>query len=73
MGAHIMKNRLHSKVYRKYRDGQIKLASTEDSILILAKKLVRAKDKKGIDLFWNEQEEEFMREYIESSNELCRC
>ncbi len=68
-----MKNRLHSKVYRKYRDGQIKLVSTEDSILILAKKLVRAKDKKGIDLFWNEQEEEFMREYIESSNELCRC
>ena len=68
-----MKNRLHSKGYRKYRDGQIKLASTEDSILILAKKLVRAKDKKGIDLFWNEQEEEFMREYIESSNELCRC
>jgi hypothetical protein len=68
-----MKNRLHSGSYKKYRDGQIKLASTEDSILILAKKLVQAKDKKGINLFWNEQEEEFMREYIESSNELCRC
>ncbi len=68
-----MKKRLLSRSYNKYKDGQIKLASTEDSILILAKKLVRAKDKKGIDLFWNEQEEKFMREYIESSNELCRC
>ena len=68
-----MKKRLLSRSYNKYKDGQIELASTEDSILILAKKLVLAKDKKGIDLFWNEQEEEFMREYIESSNELCRC
>ncbi len=68
-----MKKQLLSQSYNKYKDGQIELASTEDSMLILAKKLVRAKDKKGIDLFWNEEEEEFMREYIESSNELCRC
>jgi hypothetical protein len=68
-----MKNELNSTSYKRYRDGQIELASTEDSMLVLAKKLVHAKDKKGINLFWNEEEEKFMREYIESSNELCRC
>lgn len=68
-----MKKRLYSTNYERYRDGQIEIASAEDSILILAKKLVRAKDKKGINLFWSKKEEEFMREYIESSEELCRC
>ncbi|MEN8265026.1 MAG: hypothetical protein ABFR82_16390 [Nitrospirota bacterium] len=68
-----MKKQIRSTTYKRYKSGQIKLAATEDSILILAKKLVRAKDKEGINLFWNKNEEEFMREYIESSEELCRC
>lgn len=68
-----MKKQIQSKTYKKYKSGQIKLAATEDSVLILAKRLVRAKDKKGINLFWNKKEENFMREYIESSEELCRC
>ena len=49
------------------------LAITEDNILILAKKLVQAKDKKGLNLFWNTKEEKFMREYIDSAEELCSC
>ena len=68
-----MKKRLQSTTYKRYKSGQINLTATEDNILILAKRLVQAKDKKGINLFWNKNEENFMREYIESSEELCRC
>ena len=68
-----MKKQIRSTTYKRYKSGQIKLATAEDSILILANKLVQVKDKKGINLFWNKNEEKFMREYIESSEELCRC
>ena len=42
-------------------------SESEDSLLLLANELVRLKEEKGMNLFWNDDEEKMMREYIHAS------
>ena len=53
--------------YKKFLDAQIELASAEDLLLITACNLVRLKDETGMNLFWDDSEEEFLRDYIEGA------
>lgn len=53
--------------YEHYRDAQIEWASAEDLLLILAQELVRVKEETGVNMFWDETEEQFLRDYIEYS------
>jgi predicted dithiol-disulfide oxidoreductase (DUF899 family) len=60
-------------IYEKYIAEQIEKSVTEDHIFLFAKKLVMAKDEEGINLFWDEDEERFMREFIEYAEDACEC
>ena len=63
-----MKDAESSLTYEQYRDDQIACASIEDLLLILARELVRMKDETGVSLFWDEEEERFMRGFIETAD-----
>ena len=65
--------RSKSDAYTKYVLGQISLSVSEDDVLLLASHLVKAKDEDGMDLFWDESEERFMRDYIEDTEECVTC
>ncbi len=65
-----MKKTKGGAAYKKYRDDQLAWASAEDLLLILANELVRTKEKKGMNLFWDTSEEEFMRDYLETAEML---
>ena len=58
--------RERSKYYSfdDYRDNQMEKAATDDLLLLLAKELIKAKDEDGVNLFWDDAEESFMRKYI---------
>ncbi len=56
-----------SSSYTKYRDDQIAWASAEDLLLILAQELIRVKEETGMNLFWDDTEEQFLREYLEDA------
>jgi hypothetical protein len=58
--------------YEKFRDDQIALASADDLMLILANELVRLKEETGMNLFWDRNEEQFMRDYIENAETLAQ-
>ena len=60
----------HNPAYEAYKSDQVAWASAEDLILIMAKELIRLKDNTGMNLFWDEDEEEIMRAYIKSPEEL---
>jgi hypothetical protein len=68
-----MKGTESSSAYETYRDNQIKWASTEDLLLVAAKELVRLKEETGMDLFWDDDEEQRLREYIEDVETLFQC
>ncbi len=53
--------------YKKYRDDQIAWASAEDLLLILAQELIRVKEETGMNLFWDDTEEQFLRDYLEDA------
>ena len=53
--------------YKRYKVEQKLKSASEDSLLLLALELVRFKDEKGTNLFWNDNEEKVMREYIKAS------
>ena len=53
--------------YKRYKVEQKLKSESEDSLLLLASELVRFKDEKGTNLFWNDNEEKRMREYIDKS------
>jgi hypothetical protein len=53
--------------YEHYRDAQIKWASAEDLLLILAQQLIRMKEETGMNLFWDDTEEQFLRDYIQDT------
>ena len=53
--------------YKRYKVEQKLKSESEDSLLLLAHELVRFKDEKGTNLFWNDNEEKTMREYIDKS------
>ena len=65
-----MKGTNHNPAYELYKNGQVAWASAEDLILLLAKELIRLKDDTGMNLFWDEDEEELMRAYIKSPEAL---
>jgi hypothetical protein len=59
-----MRERSKSYTFDDYRDNQIEKATTDDLLLLVAKELVKAKDQDGVNLFWDNEEESFMRKYI---------
>ena len=59
-----MKERSKSYTFEDYKDNQIEKAATDDLLLLVAKELVKAKDQDGVNLFWDSEEENFMRKYI---------
>jgi len=59
-----MRERSKSYNFDNYRDNQIEKTATDDLLLLVAKELVKAKDENGVNLFWDEDEERFMRKYI---------
>ena len=65
-----MKGTKHNPAYEMYKNAQVAWASAEDLILILAKELISLKDDTGMNLFWDEDEEQLMRAYIKSPEEL---
>ena len=62
----------YNPAYEAYKSDQVAWASAEDLILILAKELIRLKDDTGMNLFWDEGEEELLRAYIKSSAVLAQ-
>ncbi|MBI5740430.1 MAG: hypothetical protein HZA16_06880 [Nitrospirae bacterium] len=50
--------------YNKYKLEQIAKSDGEDSLLLFVNHLVGLKDKKCINLFWDEDEEAIMRSYL---------
>ena len=67
-----MKNTKRSSVYEKYKNDQVSWTFAEDLMLVLAKELVQLKEKKGMNLFWDDSEEELMRAYIKSPEALAQ-
>ncbi len=53
--------------YEQYRDEQIAWASADELLLVLAEELIRLKDETGMDLFWDAEEEGFLRDYLEDA------
>ena len=67
-----MKGTKHNAAYETYKSDQVAWASAEDLILIMAKELIRLKDDTGMDLFWDDSEEELLRAYIKSPEALAQ-
>ncbi len=67
-----MKGNKHNTAYEAYKIDQVACASAEDLILIMAKELIRLKDDTGMNLFWDEEEEQLMRDYLKSPKELAQ-
>jgi len=68
-----MKNKLKLPAYERYMDEQMLKAELEEDLLLLANRLVKAKEESGMDMFWNESEEKFMRTYIKYLEETAKC
>lgn len=51
--------------YIKYKLEQITRSDDEDSLLIFADAMLHLKDERRINLFWDEDEEEQIRVFIE--------
>ena len=68
-----MKNKLKLPAYERYMDEQMLKAELEEDLLLLANRLVKAKEESGMDMFWNEGEEKFMRTYIKYLEETAKC
>jgi len=68
-----MKNRLKLPAYKRYMDEQVLKAELEEDLLLLANRLVKAKEDSGMDMFWDEGEEKFMRTYIKYLEETSKC
>jgi len=67
-----MKSAKGNAAYENYKNDQVAWAFSEDLMLILAKELVRVKEETGMNLFWDEDEEEIMRAYIKSPEALAQ-
>ncbi len=62
-----MKCEASKSAYEKYRDDQVAWASAEDLLLITATELVRLKEETGLNLFWDDSEEQYLRDYINNA------
>jgi hypothetical protein len=71
-GEDDMKGAESRAAYEHYRNTQIEWASAEDLLLILAQELIRVKEETGLNLFWDDTEEQFMRDYMESAAETAQ-
>jgi len=67
-----MKGARHDAAYENYKDEQVAWASADDLMLIMAKELIRLKEETGMNLFWDDSEEELMRAYIKSPEALAQ-
>ena len=67
-----MKGARRDAAYENYKDYQVAWASADDLMIIMAKELIRLKEETGMNLFWDESEEEFMRAYIKSPEALAQ-
>ncbi len=56
--------------YKRYIQRQITKSEDDDSLLLFANEMVSLKDEKHIDLFWDKNEEELVRAYIEESKRI---
>jgi hypothetical protein len=56
-----------------YRENQIEKVATDDMLLLVAKELVKAKDENGVNLFWDDDEESFLRTYIIYTEDSVYC
>lgn len=68
-----MKEQPKSYTFDDYRNNQIQKTATDDMLLLVAKELVKAKDEDGVDLFWDNDEESFMRKYILYTEDCVCC
>jgi len=68
-----MKNGKKLPAYKRYMDEQLLKAELEEDLLVLAHRLVKAKEDSGMDMFWNESEEKFMRTYMKYLEETAKC
>jgi len=67
-----MKGTKRNAAYENYKNDQVSWAFAEDLMLVLAKELVQLKEKKGMNLFWDDSEEELMRAYMKSPKALAQ-
>lgn len=67
-----MKGTKYNAAYEAYKGEQVAWASAEDLILVQARELIRLKDDTGMDLFWDDSEEELLRAYIKSPEALAQ-
>lgn len=72
-GAKTMNKRSELPAYKRYVMEQVLQAELEEDLLVLAHRLVKAKEDSGMDLFWDEKEEKFMRTYIRYLEESAKC
>ena len=72
-GDWTMRERSKSYTLDEYRENQIEKAATDDMMLLIAKELVKAKDEDGVNLFWDDDEERFMRKYILYTEDRVYC
>lgn len=68
-----MKERSKSYTYNDYKDNQIEKTAEDDLLLLMAKELVKAKDVDGVNLFWDDDEESFLRKYILYTEDRAYC
>ena len=68
-----MIERSKSYSFDDYRYNQIEKTVTDDLLLLVAKELVKAKDEDGVNLFWDDDEEIFMRKYIIYTEDSVYC
>lgn len=68
-----MNRKMHSLAYRKYLSGLVERTTSEDKLLLMAKRLVKVKDETGLNLFWDEDEESLLRGYIERTEMIAEC
>lgn len=68
-----MNDKKNFLIYSQYKHGQMARAEFEEDLLLFARKLVKAKDEMGMNLFWDETEENFMRRFLEYAETSGTC
>lgn len=58
--------------YKNYILEQIIKSDIEDSLLVFANELIQLKDHKNLNLFWDNDEEDQIRSYIDRLNRTSR-
>ncbi|RJQ56991.1 MAG: hypothetical protein C4526_00400 [Nitrospiraceae bacterium] len=61
---------MNELAYKLYKREQITRFEADDSLLLFANEMVLLKDKDHIDLFWDEDEEDLIRGYVEASKSI---